>query len=105
LERPYTPKADTPTRRTLVIDETDVPVPIGSWTISLIAVERGRPDLVDQVLEGYAQRNLRIAHFLTDCGVVVLLAVVWTLKPEERAFYYLRRKGGPLDPGAPGGKR
>src|SRR5947209_4677887 len=45
----YTPKPNTPRRFNLIVDISLVPIPVTSWTVGLIAAERGRRELVEQV--------------------------------------------------------
>lgn len=79
----YTPKPDSPRRLNLIIESDMVPIPMASWTVTLVAVERGRPDLVDAALDHYGRQWLRLAHLVAECPHVTLMGVLSTIRVDH----------------------
>jgi hypothetical protein len=75
----YRPKPDASTRRTLFVDKSSV---MRGFSCDIWAVEKGREDLIDQVLGEYnGFKGLELVSFLTVAWTQPqLMAVVGTLK-------------------------
>ena len=82
----YKPKRHGANRFSLIVDaniETEViPIPMESWCVTLVAVERGRRDLIEAALEHYRSKELLIAHLIAECAHVNIVGVLWTMAIE-----------------------
>jgi len=96
----YKLKADSHRRVNLIVDSDIALIPIESWEVTLVAAERGRPDVLEAVLEHYRSRELLIAHLVAECAHVTVVGVLWTMSVETwnaaHAQIAARPKPGPL---------
>jgi hypothetical protein len=78
----YKPKPDSPRRLNLIVDSDTAPIPLESWTVTLVAAERDRPEAIEAALHHYRSQELLIAHMTARCAHVSLIGVLWTMSVE-----------------------
>lgn len=50
----------------LIVEADVIPIPMESWCVTLVAVERARRDLTEVALEHYRSKELLIAHLIAE---------------------------------------
>lgn len=79
LDWSYKPKSDSPTRSSMILNLADLPE---MWSVELWCIEKGRQDLVSEMLSSYPGGLGKLQHVLIDWTQPQLLAIALTLAPE-----------------------